>query len=187
MNFLRRLALQGGEKKLDGSSRLMLLKTRASLTCFRACFHPGRAKDLSAPRYKHHNIQGDHKLFALTFVPNTHLRVLMAPKTTYVIHYWPTATRKIKVSYPYPRHEAIWGSGCTDPIILHTGIRPEWMGHLHVPAALPPGKVPHNPLTTQACVPQTRPGFLPHTRNWTLCCAKPNLVALLTFCTIMHF
>ena len=29
----------------------MLLKSRASLTCFRACFRPGRAKDFSAPRY----------------------------------------------------------------------------------------------------------------------------------------
>jgi len=29
----------------------MLLKSRASLTCFRACFLPGRAKDLSAPPY----------------------------------------------------------------------------------------------------------------------------------------
>ena len=29
----------------------MLLKSRASGTCFRACFLPGRAKDLSAPRY----------------------------------------------------------------------------------------------------------------------------------------
>jgi len=28
----------------------MLLKSRASLTCFRACFLPGRAKDLSASR-----------------------------------------------------------------------------------------------------------------------------------------
>ena len=28
----------------------MLLKSRASLACFRACFLPGRAKDLSAPR-----------------------------------------------------------------------------------------------------------------------------------------
>jgi len=31
----------------------MLLKSRASLTCFRACFFPGRAKDLSAPRYRY--------------------------------------------------------------------------------------------------------------------------------------
>jgi len=30
----------------------MLLKSRASLTCFRACFLPGRAKDLSALRYR---------------------------------------------------------------------------------------------------------------------------------------
>ena len=29
----------------------MLLKSRASLTCFRACLLPGRAKDVSAPRY----------------------------------------------------------------------------------------------------------------------------------------
>jgi len=33
----------------------MLLKSRASLKCFRACFHPGQAKDLSATRY---DIQG---------------------------------------------------------------------------------------------------------------------------------
>jgi len=29
----------------------ILLKSRAPLTCLRACFLPGRAKDLSAPRY----------------------------------------------------------------------------------------------------------------------------------------
>ena len=29
----------------------MLLKSRVSLTCFRACFIPGRAKELSATRY----------------------------------------------------------------------------------------------------------------------------------------
>ena len=34
----------------------MLLKSRASLTCFRACFLPGRDKDLSAPRYGSLNI-----------------------------------------------------------------------------------------------------------------------------------
>ena len=31
----------------------ILLKSRASLTCFRACFLPGRAKDLSALRYRY--------------------------------------------------------------------------------------------------------------------------------------
>jgi len=42
---------------LTGTEDLMtacvwiLLKSRASLTCFRACFLPGRAKDLSAPAF----------------------------------------------------------------------------------------------------------------------------------------
>jgi len=40
-----------GKKKNFMTARFsMLLKSRASLTCFRACFLPGRAKDLSAPR-----------------------------------------------------------------------------------------------------------------------------------------
>jgi len=38
-------------KKILTAGISMLLKSRASLTCFRACFLPGRAKDLSAPRY----------------------------------------------------------------------------------------------------------------------------------------
>ena len=32
----------------------ILLKSRASLTCFRACFLPVRAKDLSAPGMRSH-------------------------------------------------------------------------------------------------------------------------------------
>jgi hypothetical protein len=40
----------------------MLLISRASLTCFRACFPPGRSKDLSARRYiitkQQHNFAG---------------------------------------------------------------------------------------------------------------------------------
>jgi hypothetical protein len=37
-------------KKNSMTARVsMLLKSRASLTCYRACFLPGRAKDLSAP------------------------------------------------------------------------------------------------------------------------------------------
>jgi len=39
-----------GKKKLKIARVSMLLKSRASLTCFRASFLPGRAKDLSAPR-----------------------------------------------------------------------------------------------------------------------------------------
>jgi len=38
-----------GKKKKKITARIsMSLKSRASLTCFRACFLPGRAKDLSA-------------------------------------------------------------------------------------------------------------------------------------------
>ena len=33
------------------AARVSMLKSRASLTCFRACFFPGRAKDLLASRY----------------------------------------------------------------------------------------------------------------------------------------
>ena len=40
-----------GKEKLDTSSRLDVVETRASLTCFRACFLLGRAMDLSAPLY----------------------------------------------------------------------------------------------------------------------------------------
>ena len=40
------------EKKNLMTARVsMLLKSRASLTCFRDCFLPGRARDLSASRY----------------------------------------------------------------------------------------------------------------------------------------
>ena len=53
VKFLRRLALQGGGGKNLMTARVsMLLKSRASLACFRACFLPGRAKDLSAPQVR---------------------------------------------------------------------------------------------------------------------------------------
>ena len=39
------------EKKNLTARVSMLLKSRASLTCFRACFLPGLARDLSALRY----------------------------------------------------------------------------------------------------------------------------------------
>ena len=39
------------KKNLMTARVSMLLKSLASLTCFRASFRPGRAKDLSAPRY----------------------------------------------------------------------------------------------------------------------------------------
>jgi len=43
--------LAGKKKNLMIARVSMLLKSRASLTCFRASFLPGWAKDLSAPRY----------------------------------------------------------------------------------------------------------------------------------------
>jgi len=45
-----------GKKNLMTARVSMLLKSRASLQCFRACLLPGRAKDLSAPLY----IQGNY-------------------------------------------------------------------------------------------------------------------------------
>ena len=44
-------ALPCRKKNLMTARVSMFLKSRASLTCFRACYVPGRAKDLSAPRY----------------------------------------------------------------------------------------------------------------------------------------
>jgi len=45
-------ALPCRKRNLMSGRVRILLKSRASLTCFRACFVPGRAKDLSALRYK---------------------------------------------------------------------------------------------------------------------------------------
>ena len=42
-------ALRCRKRNLMTAPASNLLKSRASVTCFRACFHPGRAKDLSAP------------------------------------------------------------------------------------------------------------------------------------------
>ena len=44
----------GGSGNLMTDCVSILLKSRASLECFRACFLTGRAKDLSAPRYCNH-------------------------------------------------------------------------------------------------------------------------------------
>jgi len=43
--------LAGEENNLMTARVSMLLKSGVSLACFRACFLPGRAKDLSAARY----------------------------------------------------------------------------------------------------------------------------------------
>jgi len=40
------------KKNLMTARVSMVFKSRAPLTCFQACFLPGRAKDLSVPRYQ---------------------------------------------------------------------------------------------------------------------------------------
>ena len=49
--FASASCLVGGKKNLMTARVSMLLKSRASLACFGACFPPDRAKDLSAPLY----------------------------------------------------------------------------------------------------------------------------------------
>ena len=51
MNFLRRLALLGGGKKPDDSSRLDV-EIAGVPEILPRLFPPGRANDLSAPRYE---------------------------------------------------------------------------------------------------------------------------------------
>jgi hypothetical protein len=50
-----------GKKKLD-SSRLDVVEIARVLTCFRACFLPDLAKDLSAPQYCSCTLQADHNI-----------------------------------------------------------------------------------------------------------------------------
>ena len=50
--FTSQPCLAGKKNYLMTARAWMLLKSRASLTCFRGCFLPGRAKDLSAYRYR---------------------------------------------------------------------------------------------------------------------------------------
>ena len=57
MAFISAPCLTVEKKNLMTPHVSMLLKPRVSLTCFRACFFPGRAKDLSAPRYVHYNLK----------------------------------------------------------------------------------------------------------------------------------
>jgi len=53
MAWISFAALPCRKRNLITARVSIFLRSRASLTCFRACFLPGRAKDLSAPRYAH--------------------------------------------------------------------------------------------------------------------------------------
>jgi len=72
-------ALPCRKKKLDDSSVSMLLKWRASLTCFGTCFFPGLAKDLSAPRYmkKRHYKHSEYRKWST----DTVLAVMQLPRS----------------------------------------------------------------------------------------------------------
>jgi len=56
-------ALPCGKRNLMTARVSNLLKSRASLTCFRDCFLPGRAKDFSSPRYVAYNERSQRLLF----------------------------------------------------------------------------------------------------------------------------
>ena len=62
----------------------MLLKSRASLTCFRACFVPGRAKDLSAPRYQWRKIPATEYLRG-TLAPDALVHTEVCRNRIYVV------------------------------------------------------------------------------------------------------
>jgi len=57
-----------GKNNLMTASVSMLLKSRASLTCFRACFLPVLAKDITAPRF--FTLSCTKKLLALCLCRN---------------------------------------------------------------------------------------------------------------------
>jgi len=77
----------GGGGNLMTASVSMLLKSRASLICFRACFLPGRAKDLSALRYcvRIPAVHAGYARFAYRVYRRISLGCCWSPKST---AYW---------------------------------------------------------------------------------------------------
>jgi len=75
----------------------MLLKSRASLICFRACFLPGRAKDLSAPRvFKPIRVLGQ-KAATDVHSTNTSVSLYHLLQTTKLFSFIPTSPIKLKI------------------------------------------------------------------------------------------
>ena len=68
----------------------MLLNSHASLSCFRACFLPGLAKDLSAPQVKHYS-GDDGRIFTADDVFGNSLSNFGTPSavTIYSSYVWP--------------------------------------------------------------------------------------------------
>ena len=82
-------------KKTNLTARVsMLLKSRASLTCFRACFLPGRAKDLSAPRYF------VCTLISIIFSSNVYLERVCSQTQLCRLRCFNDCTRQLHVSAP---------------------------------------------------------------------------------------
>jgi len=76
-----------GKETLMTARVSMLLKSCASLACFRACFLPGRAKDLSAFRYatKALGVTSQSLLLYLLHYPlNKHVH----SKQLYSLYHW---------------------------------------------------------------------------------------------------
>ena len=82
----------------------ILFKPCASLTCFRACFFPGRARDLSAPRYKHqaaNNMRSQDSWYLATD---------SSPTTCeYKQHCWPTGRDVLLFTLP---QVVVWNVKC---------------------------------------------------------------------------
>ena len=123
------------KKNLMTARVSMLLKLRASMTCFRACFLPGRAKDLSAPRYSC-TIDGTwvkYNEMCGAFLANTGIAIqeysTKSPSHFQFVHhmsvvdmYWDVLRNVRKVPILGASfHKNLWGNGCRAPHIAGLG------------------------------------------------------------------
>jgi len=100
--------LAGKQKNLTTARVSMLLKSRASLTCFRGCFLLGRAKDLSAPRYSPVlSPNGTVPLFAVWRYLNTQFDVSWYRPIGRMGNHSPTRSGHTCVNVPYSQSSVI--------------------------------------------------------------------------------
>jgi len=113
----------------------VLLKLRASLTCFRACFLSVRAKDLSAPQYSY-TVDGTwvkYNEMCGAFLANTGIAIpkysTKSPFHFQFVHhvsnvdmYWDMLRNGRKVPILGASiHKNLWGNGCRAPHITGLG------------------------------------------------------------------
>ena len=92
------------KKKLFAARVSMLLKSHASLICFRACFLPGRVNNLSAPRCKYNNYLEKKTRFHVLLFCGTCEPVLVGVLLVYFRpRIWSSGSRK--------QQELVKGSG----------------------------------------------------------------------------